>query len=126
MSTSKLAIQRIENAHILFWLLKDISWCLVWRPLGVTMIIPTLSIAILITYHYRKNRSDLVTNSAVVLWILANSTWMLTEFFGMEDNFLATGLPGKAFATVFFASGILLIIVYYTYSAIKPQTQLKP
>ena len=115
MSTSKLAIQKIENVHILFWLLKDISWCLVWKPLGILMIFPTLSTAILITYVHRGNTSDFVHNSSVVLWILANSFWMLTEFFKMEDSLFETGIPGKAVAVVFFASGILLLLTYYTY-----------
>jgi len=122
MDTSRLSIKKIENVHILFWLLKDISWCLVWKPLGILMIVPTLFIAIFITYVHRANTSDLVHNSSVVLWILANSSWMLCEFLGMEHSLFGTALPGKFPAIVFFVSGILLLIVYYTYLILKSKT----
>jgi len=38
--------RKLENLHIVFWLFKDISWCMIWRELGILMIIPTLSVAI--------------------------------------------------------------------------------
>jgi hypothetical protein len=43
-----LAYRRMENLHIVFWLIKDISWCMIWKPLGILMIFPTLIIAIII------------------------------------------------------------------------------
>ena len=113
MDTQRISIKKIENVHILFWLLKDIAWCLVWKPLGILMIAPTLFIAIFITYFHRATTSDLVHNSSVVLWILANPSWMLCEFLGMEHSLFGTGIPGKAPAIVFFISGILLLVVYY-------------
>src|SRR6476661_5389894 len=64
--------RRMENLHILFWLLKDISWCMVWRPLGLLMIIPTLAVAIVITIRTRRYMSEFCHNLAVVFWILAN------------------------------------------------------
>ena len=126
MRLPKFPLQKVENAHILFWLLKDISWCIIWKPMGVLMIFPTLSIAIVITYAHRANITDLVHNSAVVLWIMANSAWMVTEFFSMEENFFGTGLPGKGFAVFFFATGILLITVYYIFCLFKPKASLHP
>ena len=39
-----LRYRKMENLHIVFWLFKDISWCMVWRPLGLAMILPTLII----------------------------------------------------------------------------------
>jgi len=118
----KLPLQKVENAHILFWLLKDISWCIIWKPMGVLMIFPTLAIALIITYVRRNNITDLIHNGAVVLWIMANSTWMITEFFNMEENFFKTGLPGKGFAVFFFAAGILLITAYYIFCLFRPKT----
>jgi len=29
-----LRYRKMENLHIVFWLFKDIGWCLVWQPLG--------------------------------------------------------------------------------------------
>ena len=39
-----LRYRKMENLHIVFWLFKDISWCMIWRPLGIAMIFPTLFI----------------------------------------------------------------------------------
>jgi hypothetical protein len=44
-----LHFRRIENLHIVFWLFKDLSWCMIWKPLGILMIFPTLYFAILIS-----------------------------------------------------------------------------
>jgi hypothetical protein len=30
-----IRFRKMENLHIVFWLLKDLSWCMVWRPLGI-------------------------------------------------------------------------------------------
>ena len=40
--------RKMENMHVLFWLMKDIAWCMVWRPLGLLMVVPTLGIALVI------------------------------------------------------------------------------
>ena len=32
--------RKMENMHIIFWLFKDISWCMVWKVLGIAMILP--------------------------------------------------------------------------------------
>lgn len=39
-----IAYRKMENLHIVFWLFKDIAWCMFWKPLGMIMIIPTLAI----------------------------------------------------------------------------------
>ena len=26
--------RKMENMHIVFWLMKDISWCMIWKELG--------------------------------------------------------------------------------------------
>ena len=33
-----LHYRKMENLHIVFWLFKDVAWCMVWRPLGIMMI----------------------------------------------------------------------------------------
>lgn len=106
--------RRMENLHILFWLLKDISWCMIWKELGLAMILPTLVIAIVITIRTRRYMSEFCHNLAVVLWIVANSYWMISEFFVFDSLPLyfydysykdATFIP--------FAVGILVLAYYY-------------
>ena len=89
----------LENLHILFWLLKDISWCIGFKPLGVTMIFPTLIIAIYITWRNRVIVSELTHNLAISLWILANSLWMIFEFTGTDDQL-------KNYCLIPFGSGL--------------------
>lgn len=36
-----VAYRKMENLHIVFWLFKDIAWCMIWKPLGIAMIFPT-------------------------------------------------------------------------------------
>jgi hypothetical protein len=98
-------LRAFENFHIVLWLIKDFCWCMLWRPLGLIMIIPTLAFAIFITYKSMHLKVDLFHNIAVVMWILANSTWMLGEFYFND------GL--RNFALVFFIAGLLIIGYYY-------------
>ena len=108
-------LRRLENLHILFWLVKDLCWCLVFKSLGVAMVVPTFSIAVYIAVKsYRNSISDFVHNMAVLCWISANSIWMITEFNKMEDDFFGSGLPGKNIAASFFALGIVIPLLYYT------------
>ncbi len=72
--------RKIENLHILFWLLKDLSWAMLWKPLGLLMIVPTIGAALLITWQTRHIKSEFLHNLAVDFWILANAYWMITEF----------------------------------------------
>lgn len=100
-------IRKIENLHVALWLLKDLSWCSLWRGLGMTMVIPTLAVAIWITWHSRKVLSDLVHNGAVCLWICANITWMVGEFFAEDHT--------RGSAVMFFYCGMALLVGYYAY-----------
>ena len=102
--------RKMENTHILFWLLKDVSWCMIWKPLGIAMIFPTLIISIIIAWRTRSLTSELAHNLAVTFWITANSYWMISEFFGFDETPLAFGVEGKYFAMIPFAIGILIEI----------------
>src|SRR5688572_10296945 len=75
--TIPLRFRKMENLHIVFWLFKDISWCLIWKPLGIAMIFPTLIIAIIIAWRTRQYVSELCHNPAITVWISANSYWMI-------------------------------------------------
>ncbi|HEY1113917.1 MAG TPA: hypothetical protein VGE66_10155 [Chitinophagaceae bacterium] len=115
--------RQMENMHILFWLVKDISWCLVWKPLGIAMIFPTLIAALVIAWRTREVKSELAHNLAVIFWIVANSYWMISEFFYFDEIKVWGSITGKDVAVVPFAIGILILLVYYL--VIKPREGTK-
>ena len=83
-------IRKFENLHILFWLGKDISWCLEWRLMGILMIVPTITLAILITYITRHTRREKYYNIAVCFWIAANNFCRInTTIVQFDDYFLS-------------------------------------
>ena len=105
--------RKLENLHIVFWLFKDISWCMFWRELGITMIVPTLAVAIYISYRTRNIKAELAHNLAVAFWISANSYWMISEFFGFDEKEIFGGLEGRYIAMVPFVIGVLILSWYY-------------
>jgi drug/metabolite transporter (DMT)-like permease len=96
----------MENGHILLWLIKDFCWALEFKPGGIFMVIPTVSVAFYITWRSRHMRSELFHNSAVCCWILANSIWMLGEFFEHE---------ARPYAASIFGLGLLILAFYYSF-----------
>ena len=107
--------RKMENMHIIFWLLKDISWCMIWKVLGIAMIFPTLIISIIIAWRTRELKSELAHNLAITFWISANSLWMLSEFFGFDAIQMWHGLEGKHLALIPFAIGSLILLYYYLF-----------
>ena len=105
--------RKMENLHIVFWLLKDISWCMIWRPLGIAMIFPTLIIAIVIAYRTRQYMSEVCHNIAIVVWITANSYWMISEFLHFDNDIVFGEYTYKHLAIIPFITGILLLAYYY-------------
>jgi hypothetical protein len=111
--TIPLRYRKMENLHIVFWLFKDISWCMIWRSLGIAMIFPTLSVAIIIAYRTRKYISGVCHNLAIVVWISANSFWMISEFFHFDDKIIFGNVTYKYLSTIPFGIGILILAYYY-------------
>ncbi len=105
--------RKMENMHIVFWLMKDISWCMIWKELGITMIVPTLSVAIWIAWRNRQIKSELAHNLAIVCWISANAYWMISEFFGFDSLPLWSNFTGKHLALIPFTTGALMLLYYY-------------
>jgi hypothetical protein len=100
--------RRIENLHILFWLLKDICWAMLWKPAGVAMLVPTLTVAILITWQTRHLKAELFHNLAITFWIIANGYWMIVEFMGFDEQLrIYTAIP--------FSIGLFFIVAYYLF-----------
>jgi len=114
--------RRMENMHIAFWLLKDISWCMIWRELGIAMVIPTLTIAIVIAWRTRHLVSELAHNLAIAFWISANSLWMISEFYGFDTMQIWRKFTGKHLALIPFAIGALILLYYY---AVQRPRELK-
>jgi hypothetical protein len=106
--------RRMENMHIVFWLMKDISWCMIWRELGLAMFIPTLSIAIMIAWRTRHIKAELAHNLAIAFWITANGYWMTSEFFGFDENPVWSWVTGKHMALIPFVTGAFILLYYYT------------
>ncbi len=104
--------RKTENLHIVFWLLKDMSWAMLWKPVGLFMIFPTLTAALLITYQTRHIKSELLHNLAVDFWIVANAYWMLTEFYSHNDTL-------RYYTIIPFSIG--LVIIFYYYFVVKPK-----
>ena len=111
--TIPLRYRKMENLHIVFWLFKDISWCMIWRPLGIAMIFPTLFFAIVITIRTRQFMSEVCHNLAIVFWITANAYWMISEFFHFDTNSLFGEYSFKHLAIIPFILGILCLAFYY-------------
>ena len=108
-----LKFRKMENLHIVFWLIKDISWCMIWRPLGIAMVFPTLIIAIVISMRTRQFMSELCHNVAVTFWITANAYWMISEFFHFDTLVVYGDITYKYLAIIPFSIGILMLAYYY-------------
>lgn len=118
-------LRRMENMHIVFWLLKDLSWCLNFKPLAIAMIFPTMIVAIWITRKNRSIASELAHNLAVIFWIAANSTWMIVEFLAIDEELIWRNFTGRHLAIIPFSIGLLILIYFYVFHP-KPDSETTP
>lgn len=118
-----LRYRKMENLHIVFWLFKDIAWCMILKPLGIAMIFPTLIIAIVIAWRTRQMMSELCHNLAVALWISANSYWMISEFLHFDFLPVYGEITYKHLALIPFILGLLPLAYYYLYWRLKHRTE---
>ena len=110
-------IRKLENFHILLWLLKDLSWLMGWKILGLSMIVPAVSFAAFIAWQSRNSSLLFWPNVAVVFWISANAFWMFTEFFVRFEHL-------KEYTAVPFAIGLVIISLYTISVLIKGNRRL--
>lgn len=110
-----LGYRKMENLHIVFWLFKDLSWCLGLKLLAGVMILPTLIISLVITYRTRTLMSELCHNLAISVWIIANSFWMITEFLKIDEKIAIAGITYKHLAVIPFGLGIVILTYYYAW-----------
>jgi hypothetical protein len=99
-------LRGLENLHVLFWLVKDICWCIGMKPIGVMMIFPTLSVAVYLLWRNRHIASELAHNIAIGFWITANSMWMIFEFSGTDEEL-------KNYCLIPFLMGLTVLVYYY-------------
>jgi hypothetical protein len=59
-----------------------------------------------------ENRSELCHNLAVTVWILANSYWMISEFFNFDTKPILE-YHYKDLAIIPFSIGIIILGYYY-------------
>ncbi|MFN0032324.1 MAG: hypothetical protein ACKVOR_09210 [Flavobacteriales bacterium] len=104
-------IRKVENLHIVFWLVKDCCWVSDYKTLGVYMIAPTLLISLYITIRFRHSLAELAHNIAVTSWICANSTWMIGEFYFKDTT--------RPEAKIFFYIGIVVLASYYLWLGMR-------
>lgn len=104
-SKEHASILKLSNWHILLWLFKDACWVSNWKLLGTLMILPTIMMAIYITYRFWGVLEERFHNLGVMCWICANALWMLGEFF-YNDGF-------RPYAQVFFFAGLGIVVCYY-------------
>lgn len=69
------------------------------------MLVPTLALAVWLTWLMRHNFAELTHNVAVCCWIIANGIWMIGEFFYNDGT--------RPLATIFFLFGILSLASFY-------------
>jgi hypothetical protein len=79
---------------------------MLWKPLGLLMIVPTVAAALLITWQTRHIKSEFLHNLAVNFWIIANGYWMLTEFYSTNESL-------RYYTIIPFSIGLLIIGYYY-------------
>jgi hypothetical protein len=116
--------RRVENLHILFWLIKDVCWAMNFKTLGMIMIVPTMTVAFIILFQTRHILSEFIHNLAVVFWIVANCTWMIGEFWKIDENLIGNiGL--RQMAIVPFGLGLMVLLYYYIFLAHKKEFQEK-
>jgi hypothetical protein len=107
------SIRHYENLHIPLWLIKDTCWMMEYKILGISMIFPTIIVAvILLIKSWQQEGNDFWINLAICFWIAANSYWMVTEFIGVDDDY-------KTFALIPFIAGMLCVLVFYLKTKLK-------
>ncbi len=78
-----------------------------WKVLGIFMIVPTILVAMIITYKSSREKDDEAwINFAICFWISANSYWMICEFMQHEELKNYAGFP--------FVAGMICVAVFYT------------
>lgn len=78
----KIKKQYLEQLHVLFWILKDMLWCIELKPLAIGLGIITILYSIFVIYLKPR-----LLNFAILCWILANFFWMCSDFYSVNTSY---------------------------------------
>lgn len=95
--------RQLDIIHVPLWIIKDTCWMMEFKALGVLMIIPTISVAIILCYKSRNYLQRLLLNGSVLCWVSANALWMLNDFFDLNIHWLSLML---------FSLGLIVVAIY--------------
>lgn len=76
---------------------------MIWKPLGIAMIIPTLGFAVWFCIKSFQT-TEFYVYLATLFWICANALWMILEFYQQENY--------KYISVILFLIGIAFIFYY--------------
>lgn len=91
---NKFTPKQLDNFHIVLWLIKDIFWVKEEQFLGVLMILPTVGVALILTFQSLQQKQGFYSNFAILCWMIADSTWMADEFFVLNIEWITMSLFG--------------------------------
>jgi len=103
---------RLDNIHVVLWLIKDLCWVLEWKYLGLFMVFPTIGMALFIFLKSAKYSTSYFFNLAIVCWIIANSSWMIGELFFSETQMHHIYILTKYGASTLFIIGLGVLFLY--------------
>jgi hypothetical protein len=103
MSGNTKFLSALETSHVPLWLLKDICWLMSFRLVGVIIAIPTVLVAMIMVVLTYKDRSAFLPNLSIALWIIANTNWMVAEFYEFDT---------KSYSLYPFIGGLLVFVVF--------------
>ncbi len=67
------------------------------------------------TKKFKGNPSEWYHNLAVICWIVANSYWMISEFYGFKELLIIGWIKWVHLALIPFISGLFFIAFYYLF-----------
>jgi len=101
----------LESLHFPFWIIKDASWFAAihfilykeyLQSVSIIFAIPTIAITIYLIYS-APNKLKRLENVLLSLWLIANTSWMLTELYELQLIWLSV---------TSFSLGLLLMIPF--------------
>lgn len=88
-------IRRLEAVELLFWLLKDAGWVLLFPALSMPAAFVAMCLeACLLLLQWKVEPTDLLVHRMVVfVWLTGNTTWMTSELLFMPSREPGRQLP---------------------------------
>lgn len=93
--------QFISDLHFPLWLLKDFFWMVNLPIISLILAIPAILISLWLCMMTAGK--SLGENKMILFWLLANTSWMISEKFHFNIMWMAY---------VFFGIGILEVLIY--------------